>query len=59
MPDTNFKQGDSLYIISKKILDRLNQLVPTATGDVTWKQGDSQWSIWRKVLNVLNQAPSI
>jgi hypothetical protein len=58
MPDNNFKSGDSLYIISRKILQQLNNVFPTATGDVFFATDDSQWAIWRKILNVLNQVPA-
>jgi len=52
---TQFRPGDTRFVISRKINARLNEMKPTATGDVKYAQGDSEWSLWRKSLEILNQ----
>jgi hypothetical protein len=48
-----FRPGDGLEEISRKILDRVNQLAPLHTGtDVIFRPGDFLHVIWRKILRL-------
>lgn len=51
---TLFAQGDNLEVLSRKILDRLFALVPTASTEYRYRAGDSLNVIWRKILSVLD-----
>lgn len=50
-----FKVGDSIWAVERKILDRLNQLLP-GTVDTAFHVNDSSWHIHRRMLAVLNMA---
>jgi len=54
--DTNFRQGDLQWDLSKKILQRLNFFTNVASNSSTqFAQGDTLFNIKRKTLLRLNQ----